>query len=69
MINRQALLEFISVRKRSFESIYKKFGYCKGRTSIVIRNLIKSGEIEAVQQYYKVGGLRIKLRIKEDKNE
>jgi len=62
-MNRSKLLLFISVQKRTFSSIYRRFGYRNGAIGRAIKDLAGSGKIEAVQEHCRIGGLRMKFRI------
>ena len=62
-MNRQTLLMFIMIQKRTFESIYRRFGYRNGAIGRAIKDLAGSGKIEAVQEHCRIGGLRMKFRI------
>ena len=59
------LLKFITIQKRTYASINKRFGY-KKNIGKLIKELIEENKIEATQEFRRIGGTTYIFKIKKE---
>lgn len=62
-MKKETLFNFIAVQKRTFDAIYRRFGYKKDRIPKLIKELISEKKIILIQEHCRIGGLRMKFKI------